>query len=336
MHVAVTGATGLVGANLVAALSEAGHTIRATRRASSDVSALARMKVEWAEGDLGDEAALAAAFQGAELVFHCAAAVTARRRVEPWVFDANVTGTRNVIHACRSAGVRRLLHCSSTVAVGLGRGGVPADERSPWNLAAAGLDDAYATTKRRAEELVLAEAARGLDAVVVNPGYMFGPYDSRPSSGRLLLGVVGRTLPGCSTGRNSFVDVRDVVTGMIAAAERGRAGERYILGGHNLRYGELFARIAQVAGTKPITRVIPRWLAGIPALFGDLRERLTGAEATLNGSTVAWGYERDFVVSSEKARRELDYAIRPIEEGISAALAWFRQAGMVGPLPNFP
>jgi dihydroflavonol-4-reductase len=218
----------------------------------------------------------------------------------------------------------------------LGQHGELADERTRWNLAAAGLDDAYATTKRRAEEIVLSAAAEDLDAVVVNPGYMLGPYDSRPSSGRLLLEVVRRAVPGYSAGRNSFVDVRDVAAGMISAAERGRRGERYILGGHNLSYAELFARISEVAGTRPITRAIPRWLATIPALYGDLQESLTEREPLLNRSTVAWGYEPDFVVSSEKARRELGYALRPIEDAISDALAWFRRAGMVEALPNFP
>jgi dihydroflavonol-4-reductase len=336
MRVAVTGATGLVGANLVAALNQAGHTVRATRRASSDISTLEDMKVEWAEADLDDETALAAAFEGAELVFHCAAAVTIKRKIEPWIFDANVTGTRNVIEACRKAGVRRLLHCSSTVTVGVGRNGEPVNEESLWNLETVGLDDAYATTKRQAEELVLAAVAAGLDAVIVNPGYMFGPYDSHPSSGKLLLEVVRRAVPGYSAGRNSFVDVRDVASGMISAADRGACGERYILGGHNLFYGELFARVAQVAGTRPITLAMPRWLASIPALFGDLQETFAGKEPLLNSNTIAWAYEPNFIVSSEKARRELGYAPRPIEDGISAALTWFRQAGMVGPLPNFP
>jgi dihydroflavonol-4-reductase len=335
MHVALTGATGLVGANLVAALNQAGHTVRATRRATSNTSTLDGMQLDWVEAELSDQAALTKAFEGTELVFHCAAVVSIKRRAEPSMVAANVEGTRNVIEACRAAGVQRLLHCSSTVTVGLGQGGAPADEDSPWNLAEAGLDDGYATTKHLAEELVLAESAKGLDAVIVNPGYMFGPYDSHPSSGKLLLDVVRRAVPGYSAGSNSFVDVRDVVTGMIAAAEQGRPGERYILGGHNLGYREIFQRIAQVAGTKPLTRAIPRWIASIPALVGDLQESLTGKEPLLNSNTIAWGYEPRFVVSSDKARRELGYAPRPIEEGISAALAWFRQADMVGPLPNF-
>ncbi len=220
--------------------------------------------------------------------------------------------------------------------MGLGESGRPADEDTPWNFGEAGLADGYATTKRQAEELVLAEVARGLDAVIVNPGYMFGPYDSRPSSGKLLLDVVRRAVPGYSGGCNSFTDVRDVVEGMLLAAEKGRRGERYILGGHNMGYGEIFATIASVAGTKPPSMAIPRWIASIPAAFGDLQESLTGREPLLNSNTIAWGYEPRFIVSSDKAERELGYSRRPVEEGIAAALTWFRQQGMCAPLPNFP
>lgn len=336
MHVAVTGATGLVGANLVKALNDAGHSVRATRRANSDVSALAAMDVDWTEAPLSDQGALTRAFRDAEVVFHCAAAVSIKREPEPWMVEANVEGTRRVIEACRAAGVRRLLHCSSTVAVGLGQGGQPANEDSPWNLAEAGLDDGYARTKRQAEELVLSEVARGLDAVIVNPGYMFGPYDSRPSSGKLILDVVRRAVPGYSAGRNSFTDVRDVVDGMLLAADKGRSGQRYILGGHNLGYGQVFERIAAVAGTTPPRLAVPRWIASIPAAFGDLQGSLTGKEPLLNSNTIAWGYEARFIVSSDKAERELGYARRPVEEGIAAALTWFRAKGMCGPLPNFP
>ena len=336
MRVALTGATGLVGANLVKALNEAGHRVSATKRATSDTRALSQMQVDWVEASLSDQEGLTRAFEGASWVFHCAAAVSIKTEAEPWMVEANVEGTRRVVEACRAAGVQRLVHCSSTVAVGLGEDGQPADEQTPWNFAAAGLADGYATTKRQAEELVMAEVAKGFDAVVVNPGFMFGPYDARPSSGKLLLDVVRRAVPGYSGGSNSFTDVRDVVNGMMLAAERGRAGERYILGGHNMSYGEVFERIAAVAGTKPPAMAIPRWIASVPALFGDLQESLTGKEPLLNSNTIAWGYEPRFVVSSEKAERELGYTRRPVEDGIEAALRWFRDNDMCGPLPNFP
>ncbi|MCK6502084.1 NAD-dependent epimerase/dehydratase family protein [Myxococcota bacterium] len=328
MRTAITGASGLVGGNLAAALRQAGHEVVATRRPSSKVGHLDDLDLRWVDADLSSTEALARAFDGAEVVFHCAAAVSVRRVPPPWMVDANVTGTQRVIDACRQAGVRRLVHCSSTVAVGVSETAAPIDETAPWNLPAHGLDDAYAVTKHDSELLVHAAVRQGLDAVIVNPGYMFGPRDVRPSSGRLILEVVHGRFPGMTTGSNCFVDVRDVATSMVAAAERGRRGERYILGGQNLTYVEVFGRIAQVAGVRPPRFALPRWLSMAAGLLGDVQERLSDAEPFLNRSTVAWGYEPGFRFDSAKARAELGHQARPVEEGLRAALDWFSAHGM--------
>lgn len=328
MQTAITGASGLVGGNLAAALRQAGHEVVATRRPSSKVGHLDDLDLRWVDADLSSTEALARAFDGAEVVFHCAAAVSVRRVPPPWMVDANVTGTQRVIDACRQAGVRRLVHCSSTVAVGVSEDDRPIDETAPWNLPAHGLDDAYAVTKHDSEQLVHAAVREGLDAVIVNPGYMFGPRDVRPSSGRLILEVVHGRIPGMTTGSNCFVDVRDVATSMVAAAERGRRGERYILGGTNLSYVEVFGLIAQVAGVRPPRFTLPRGLAMAAGLLGDLHEALSDGEPFLNRSTVAWGYEPGFRFDSAKARAELGHRARPVEEGVRAALDWFAAHGM--------
>jgi len=323
MHVALTGATGLVGGNLAQALLAAGHTVTATRRGGSRAAHLDELDLQWAQADLSDTEGLSHAFQGAEVVFHCAAAVSVRRVPPPWMVDANVAGTQRVIDACQAAGVRRLLHCSSTVAVGVSEGPAPIDETAPWNLPAHGLDDGYALTKHDSEQLVHAAVARGFDAVMVNPGYMFGPMDIRPSSGRMIQEVVAGRMIGSTPGSNCFVDVRDVAAGMIAAAERGRCGERYILGGDNLHYGEVFALIARVAGVRPPRRAIPAWAARVAGWAGDLHESLSSAEPFLNSSTIAWGYAPGFRFSSAKAERELGYTHRPVGQAIRAALDWW-------------
>ena len=328
MKTLVTGATGLVGGNLAVALVEAGHAVRCTKRSSSRTAHLDAWELEWVEATLADQDALTRACEGIDVVFHCAAAVSIQKVAPDWVVDANVRGTERVIAACREAGVQRLVHCSSTVAVGVNDDGSPADEANRWNFDHYGLDDGYSTTKRDAELAVMAEVADGLDAVAVNPGYMFGPLDIRPSSGKLLLEVERRAVPGASSGRNCFVDVRDVANGMILAAERGKTGERYILGGENLSYLEVFQRIAAVAGSKPITTVIPRWAANFAGWFGDAQEAITHKEPLVNSNTIAWGYETRFVFSSEKARGELGYTTRPLEEGIRSALDWFSANGM--------
>jgi dihydroflavonol-4-reductase len=236
--VAITGASGLLGGNLAAELAAEGHRVVAMRRAGTCADHLADVAIEWRDAELGDPAALARAFDGAEAVFHCAAAVMIKRRVTPEMTAANVDGTAHVIDACVAAGVARLVHVSSVVAVGLSEDGRPVDETAPWNFDAHGMVDAYAITKHRAEEVV-AGARERLDCVIVNPTYMLGPRDARPSSGKLILDVARRRVPGWTPGINNFVDVRDVARGMIAAWRRGRRGERYILAGEEMTYRAL-------------------------------------------------------------------------------------------------
>ena len=332
MRFVVTGATGLVGANLALLLREAGHDVRCTRRAGSRsrIGHLDGHGIEWIEADVTDAESLPRSFDGADGVFHCAAAVSVRRKITPEMVLTNVVGTRNVARAVRRAGAGRLVHVSSVVAVGLSEDGRAVDESARWNFDREGLDDAYAITKRDAEQVIAEElAAGGLDAVIVNPAYMFGPYDQRPSSGAMIIDVARRKTPGSSTGINNFVDVRDVCRSMIAAHARGRRGERYILGGHNLRYAEIFRRIATIAGVKPPSRIIPRWLARPIGWAGDLAEAITGKGALINSNTLAWAYTSSFHFTSAKAERELGHAISPIEPAIEDAIGWFREHGML-------
>lgn len=329
---ALTGASGLLGANLAVELLAQGHRVRATRRAGSKVSQLAGRDIEWVSAELGDPASLAQAFAGADVVFHCAAQVTVLRKVTPELRAVNVGGTQNVVAAVRAAKVARLVHCSSSVAVGLSEDGRSCTEESPWNFDRYRLDDGYCITKHEAELAVLGAVKQGgLDAVVVNPTYMFGPMDVRPSSGKLLLEVARRRTPGKSTGFNNFVDVRDVARGMVLAWHKGRSGERYILGGENLEYGELMTRVAKVAGVPPPRLYIPRALAAPIGWLGDLQGLLSSREPLLSSIKIDYAYCKRFIVSSDKARRELGYTTGPLEVAVRDALAWFKGAGMYAP-----
>ena len=257
MKTVVTGASGLVGGNLALELLSRGHSVRATRRAGSKIEHLADRGIEWVTADLSDQAALSAAFEGADAVFHCAAVVSVKKKMTKEIHDANVEGVRRVVLAAKERRVGRLVHCSTVNAVGLSEDGRPCTEEARWNFPEHGMADAYTTTKRQAEELLAREGA-DLDWVVVNPCYMLGPYDTKPTSGRLIVDVVNGKLPGNLPGFNNFVDVRDVVRGMVLALEKGKRGERYILGGENLSYRDVVARIAQVAGVKPPSRDVLR------------------------------------------------------------------------------
>lgn len=329
MQAAITGATGLLGSNLAIQLLDKGHAVRCTYRGKSPPGHLREFAIEWVRGDLDDPESLQKAFTGCDVVFHCAALISFFRRPTPETIKTNVDGTRNVIEAVRKAGVKRLIHCSSVVTCAISTDGQPVDETKPWNFADFGVDEAYSITKRQAEEVVLAEVGRGLDAVIVNPGYLLGPYDARPSSGRMIIQVIRRAAPGAPTGGNCFVDVRDVARGMISAWQRGRRGERYILGGHNLPYQQLWALISKVAGTRPLSWAVPRPLALPVGWLGDLSQVVTGREADINSVTIRYGYLDGYKFTSAKAERELGYVISPLEPAIRDAIAWFQAHQML-------
>jgi dihydroflavonol-4-reductase len=326
-RIAITGASGLLGSNLAAQLVADGHQVVATRRAGTRIAHLDDLAIDWRDADLTSVDALARAFDGAEAVFHCAAAVTVKREVTPEMTAANVTGTAHVIDACLAAKVPRLVHTSSVVAIGLSTDGTPCDETAPWNFDTEGMADAYAITKHRAEELVRAACER-LDCVIVNPTYMFGPRDARPSSGTLILKIAKRRVPGWTPGYNNFVDVRDVARGMIAAWRRGRRGERYILGGHDMTYRDVFREIARVAGVSPPRLRAPYAVARMLGRWGDFRER-RGHEPVVNSTQVLYAYTDRFRFTSQKAARELDYTYGPLDVAIRDAVEWFRSHGML-------
>ncbi len=333
MRAAITGASGLLGGNLAIELASRGHHVVATKRGASRVEHLAHVPIEWVNGDIADAASLQSAFRGADAVFHCAAQVSVRRSVTPALHAANVTGTRNALDAAKAARVGRFVHCSTVGAVGLSEDGEPCTEEARWNFPEFDMADGYVTTKHLAEEMALREA-QSFDVVVVNPTYMLGPFDAKPSSGRMIIDVARRKVPGYPPGFNNFVDVRDVAHGLVLALERGKRGERYILGGENLAYRDVFTRIALAAGVGPPWFALPRPIARLFALLGDVQERWFDREPLLNSGAVAWGFCMTFQFSSKKAERELGYTHRPIDEGIAAAIAYFRRTGvlpMTGP-----
>jgi len=328
MRAALTGASGLLGANLAATLLSAGHSVRATRRGSTSVEHLKALPIEWVSAGLGDAGELARAFEGVDVVFHCAAQVGVTRRATTQMVAANIDGTRNVLAAVKRSGAKRLVHCSTVAAIGLSDDDTPCNEDTVYNMDARGMMDGYGATKRAAEQLVQEAVAAGLDAVIASPCFMFGAYDAKPSSGKMIVDVVRGKVPGVTPGKNNFVNVRDVARGMVFVAEKGRRGERYILGGENMTYAEIMARIARAAGTKPPRWKIPRVLAAPAGWFGDLVETL-GGEPLITSVTLGFAYEPGFIFSSAKAERELGYTHGPVDAGIAEAIVWFRAHGML-------
>jgi dihydroflavonol-4-reductase len=319
----VTGAPGLVGNNVVRMLLSRGESVRAfVRSRTTATPALAGMPVEMVHGSLGDEATVQHAVDGARIVVHSAAMVHCGWRHRAEMMKANVAATRIIAAAARRAGAR-FVHVSSVDAIGLRADGAPADEETPPG----GMPECpYVVTKREAERVVQEEVARGLDAVIVNPVYMLGPWDWKPSSGRMLLEVGSGKGLFAPPGANDFVDVRDVAGGILAAAERGTTGRRYILGGHPLSYLDAWRLFARVAGRMQPLGIAPLPLVRIAGLAGDLASLCTKRELPVNSAATRMSMlSHNF--SCRRAQTELGYAFRSLEATVADAWEWFLERG---------
>ena len=323
VDVLVTGATGLVGNNVVRMLVSRGESVRAFVRSRKVAErCLAGLPVETIEGTLEDEGGVQSAVDGARVVIHAAAMVHCGWRHHAEMARANVDGTRIVAAAARRAG-SRFIHVSSVDAIGLRADGIPADEETPPG----GMPECpYVVTKRDAEGAVHDEIARGLDAVIVNPVYMLGPWDWKPSSGRMLLEVGAGKGLFAPPGGNDFVDVRDVAGGILAAIGRGQLGRRYILGGHSMSYFDAWRVFARIAGRMQPLGTAPRGIVQMAGIAGDLASLFTARETPVNSAATRMSMlSHNF--SCRRAQAELGYAFRPLDETVSDAWEWFVTRG---------
>ena len=324
----LTGGTGFVGAAVARALLARGHSVRALVRPRSDRRNLEGLPVELVEGDLTDAASLARAVAGCRFVLH----VAADYRI--WVPDpdamlrANVEGTRALMLAALAAGVERVVHCSSVAALGLTADGTPADETTP--VSEESVVGIYKKSKYRAERAVLALVAeRGLPAVIVNPSTPVGPRDIKPTpTGKMIADAAAGRMPAyVDTGLN-VVHVDDVAEGHLLALERGRIGEKYILGGENLLLRDLLALVARAAGRRPPAIGLPNAALWPVALGCEALARVTGVEPLVTRNHLRMARKKMFF-SCEKAKAELGYAPRPAEAAVRDAVTWLRETGRV-------
>jgi len=324
----LTGGTGFVGAAVARALLARGHAVRALVRRGSDRSNLDGLPVQTVEGDLTDPESLARAVAGCRYVLH----VAADYRI--WVPDptamlrANVEGTRALMLAALDAGVERVVYCSSVAALGLTADGTPADEATP--VTEAKIVGIYKKSKFWAEQVVLGLAReRGLPAVVVNPSTPVGPRDVKPTpTGKMILDAAAGRMPAyVDTGLN-IVHVDDVAEGHMLALERGRIGEKYILGSENLTLRALLGIVAQEAGRSPPSIRLPRGALWPVALAFEGLARVAGIEPLVTRDHLRMSRKLMFF-SSAKAQAELGYAPRPAREAVRDAVAWLRATGRV-------
>lgn len=327
MLTVVTGASGHVGGNLVRELLARGRKVRAM--VHTEARALDGLDVEVVRGDVRDVGSLRRVFAGAERVFHLAALISIDGDKLGLVPATNVEGARNVASTALECGVKRLCHFSSIHAFHIAAHGQAVDETRP--RAVAPHEGAYDRSKAAGEAAVREVIGRGLDAVIVNPTAILGRHDYGPSRmGRVFLDLFHGRLPSLVDGGFNWVDVRDVVAGALAAEEKGRTGESYILSGHWFSVPELAAMVEQVTGKRPPRFTSPMWLARTGAPFVELFGRLTGKEALYTRESLA-ALRSNRSVSHQKATAELGYRPRPTVETVEDTYHWLVEAGIVPP-----
>lgn len=325
MQALVTGATGFLGSHIARRLLDEDWDVRALVRPTSDLSLLDDLDVETVTGDVTDATTLPPAVEACDVVFHAAGVVSFWSGWQDRLEAVNVDGVRNVVEAAVDADVDRLVHTSSVAAVGLPEDGVADESR----FAEAATSNPYVRTKLAGERIVADAAKQGrLDAVVVNPGTVLGPGDVNKNGGQVVRAVVRGDFPGPPDGGTNFVDVRDVADGHLAAHEKGRTGQRYILGGDNLTYGEMFDVVGEAAGIDPPSGAFPYVAALAVAAIGELRGHLSGRHPPMPIATARALFE-DAYYSSKKARSELGYDPRPIQEAVQDTVDWYRDRGML-------
>jgi dihydroflavonol-4-reductase len=322
--VLVTGASGFLGSAIAAALRARGHGVRVLVRPSSPRTNLNAADA-LCEGDLRDRASLAAALRGARYLFHAAADYRLWARNPEEIHRNNLEGTRLIMEEALSAGVERMVYTSSVATLKITDGAASTEDN---RLADGEGIGAYKRSKVAAERLVEAMIERdGLPAVIVNPSTPIGPRDVRPTpTGRLIVEAASGRMPAfVDTGLN-LAHVDDVAAGHLAALERGRIGERYILGGENVLLADMLAGIARLVGRRPPTLKLPRKMLYPIAYGAELLARVRGVEpfATMDGLRMA---RHHMFFDDSKARRELGYVSRPYVEGLADAIAWFRAHG---------
>ena len=324
MEIAVTGATGHIGGVLVRALIQRGDRVRALVH-DGDSATLDGLDVERVRGDVVDGAALDTLFRGKEIVFHLASRIWLGGWEPPAVARTNIDGTLAVLAAARRQGVRRVVYFSSIHAIASREGEEVIDETSPL------VDDPrapiYDRTKSQAQRHVVTAAANGLDTVIVNPTGVIGPFDFRVSRmGRTFLDLYLGRLPALPASGFNWVDVRDVVDGALAAAERGVRGEHYLLGGHWHTIRALAGMTHAIDGRPPPRFDTPMWIVRGAGIVAGQFSRALGREGHVTRDSVRAleGHRR---ISHAKAAEVLGYRPRPTEDSVRDVVAWFRANG---------
>ena len=325
MTTLVTGATGFIGSAVVRRLLDRGRAVRCYVEPGASRANLEGLDVEVIEGDINDRAAIGRAMKGARSVYHLAAIYKLWLPDNALMYEVNVEGSKTVLFAALAEGVDKVVYTSSIAAVGKPENGEPADETTAFNL----WDESnhYVRSKWLSERDALRFAREGLPVVVVNPAFPFGERDIAPTpTGRFIVEALKGRVPGYMEGGFNVVDVNDVAEAHVLAEEKGRVGERYILGDHNVTYKEFYDAVTEVGEVKPITRKLPtRVLWGMAWMMEKMAEA-RGVEPQLTYKSARYA-SRTLWFDTKKAHEELGMPRTPLRESIEKSIRWFRGHG---------
>jgi len=319
----ITGATGFLGSHVARVLAEQGADLRLLVRPTSNLKNLEGLKAETATGDLRDPASLEKAMSGCEVVFHVAADYRLWVRDPAEMYRSNVEGTRSILEAARKNGVRCVVYTSSVATIGFTGNGRPADEDSPVSLA--DMIGHYKRSKFMAEQIAMQAGRSGMRVVTVNPTTPVGEQDVKPTpTGRIVVDFLKGKFPAyVDTGLN-LVDVRECARGHVAALEKGKTAERYILGGEDLTLKQILDKLGMIAGLPSPKVKLPYFVAYAAGLVDEtVSGRLMGREPRATVETVRMGKKKMWA-SSDKAERELGWKPVPADDALRRAVEWFR------------
>lgn len=327
MKVLVTGPDGLLGSNLIRELLKRNYEVVAMTQSKVISKTILELPIEYKTCDLLDVDTLKTISKDIDVFIHCAASTSMFPARSEIVNQVNIKGTQHVIEACIQNNIKKLIVVGTANSFGPGSKKNPGDENRPYEGATFGLD--YMDSKYKAMLLVKdAVEKKSLNAILVHPTFMIGPFDSRPSSGEMILGVYYGKIPGYTNGGKNFVAVKDVAQGIANAITKGRKGESYILGGENLTYQEAFVKMAKVLGVKPPRFRISSFVVISIGWLNSMVAKLFGNKPGLTYELAKLAAGNHYY-SSLKAKEELDFSPSSIELAIEECKEWFEKNGLL-------
>lgn len=325
MKILVTGADGLLGSNLVRELISRGHTVRAFVQPKRQQKTLEGLPIEKFQGDLLNRNEVIEAAKSCDAIIHCAASTSVWPTRNDFINKVNIDGTKSITEAVKQNKIQRFVYVGTANSFGFGSKQKPGVEGNPYKSAHYGLD--YMDSKFKAQQFILNEVKEnGLPAIIVNPTFMFGPYDSNPSSGAMIVALYKGKVPGYTSGGRNYVCAKDAAFAIANALTKGRIGECYILGNQNLSYKEAFGKIAATIGVKSPGISIPSAFAKIYGLIGSLLGKISGKAPAISYPLSQIACDEHYF-SAAKAVKELELPQTPIEVGIKDCFEWLKENG---------